>query len=592
MYPTNPNQFTEKAWDAVVRTPGIAKQAQQQLLESQHLMRSLLEQEGLASTIFHKLGVNVQQMRDRIDEFIRRQPKVSGSVTSDYLGPSFDTLLDRAEDLRKQYDNDFISIEHLLLAFKDDLFGKVLYQEFKVDAAALKTTVDQICRSQKVTDQNPEGKYETLEKYGRDLTELARQGKLDPVIGREDEIRRIIEILSWRTKSNPVLIGEPGVGKTAIAEGLAQRIINHDVPNFLRNYSLVSLDMGSLIIDDKKLKFLREVTHLDRKVILFIDDLHTIIDEGAMDVSTSLKLMLVRGKLLCIAATTPKEYRKLVKKDPALEYRFQPIQVEEPTVEDTISILRRLKEQYEVHHNLRITDSALVEAATLSNCQIRGRFLPRKAINLVDEAAARLIIELTFKPIEFDKIDRKILLLEFERLSLQREKDPALPEKLTELERKLASLKEEKAQFCARWQSEKEVFDKICTLKKTIDQVRLEINQAERGYDINRAAELKYGDEIRLQNDLKTQENLLLEIQSQGSALIRQEVTKTDIAKIVAESAVRLVNCAKENLNFTEVEQQHVSQAEALLAREQQRTARLVERLRQMGIDPDVEEPV
>lgn len=439
MQPTNPNQFTEKAWEAVAHTPDIAKAFQQQQIETEHLMKSLLEQEGLTSSILTKAGVNVQKLQERTEQFIQRQPKISGS-SSVYLGRSLDLLLDRAEAHRKEFADEFISIEHLLLAYsKDDRFGQSVFQEFGLDEAKLKSTIKQIRGSQKVTDQNPEGKYEALEKYGRDLTEAARQGKLDPVIGRDDEIRRTIQILSRRTKNNPVLIGEPGVGKTAIAEGLAQRIVAGDVPQSLKDRKLIALDMGALIAGAKfrgefeeRLKaVLKEVTDSRGNFILFIDEIHTVVGagatQGAMDASNLLKPMLARGELRCIGATTLDEYRKYIEKDAALERRFQQVYVDQPSVEDTISILRGLKERYEVHHGVKISDSALVAAATLSSRYISDRFLPDKAIDLVDEAAARLKMEITSKPEELDEIDRKILQLEMERLSLEK-KAIQLPE--------------------------------------------------------------------------------------------------------------------------------------------------------------------
>lgn len=547
MQPTNPNQFTEKAWEAIVRTPDIAKQAQQQLLESEHLLKSLLEQDGLATSIFNKLGIDVQRLRERTEAFISRQPKVIGSG-SVYLGRSLDALLDRAEEYRKQYGDEFISIEHLILAYtKDERFGKTLFQEFRIDERNLKAAIDQIRGSQKVTDQNPEGKYQALEKYGRDLTECARQGKLDPVIGRDDEIRRTIQILSRRTKNNPVLIGEPGVGKTAIAEGLAQRIVSGDVPQSLKDRKLIALDMGALIAGAKyrgefeeRLKaVLKEVTESRGQIILFIDEIHTVVGagatQGAMDAGNLLKPMLARGELRCIGATTLDEYRKYIEKDAALERRFQQVYVDQPSVEDTISILRGLKERYEVHHGVKISDSALVAAATLSARYISDRFLPDKAIDLVDEAAARLKMEITSKPEELDEIDRKILQLEMEKLSLQKESDPASLERLERLEKDLANLKEEQRALNAQWQAEKDIITKIQTIKEEIDRVNLEIQQAERDYDLNRAAELKYGKLTDLHRKLEAVEAQLAQTQKSGKSLLREEVTEADIAEIISK---------------------------------------------------------
>lgn len=549
MQPNNPNQFTEKAWEALARTPELVKAAQQQQLESEHLMKALLEQEsGLASSLFNKAGVTLPKLRERTDEFISRQPKISGSGGNVYLGRSLDTLLDRAETYRKEYGDEFISIEHLILGYvKDDRFGKNLLQEFKLSEAKLKDIITQVRGNNKVTDQNPEGKYEALEKYGRDLTEAARQGKLDPVIGRDDEIRRTIQILSRRTKNNPVLIGEPGVGKTAIAEGLAQRIITGDVPQSLKDRQLISLDMGALIAGAKfrgefeeRLKaVLKEVTDSNGKVILFIDEIHTVVGAGAtqgsMDAGNLLKPMLARGELRCIGATTLDEYRKYLEKDAALERRFQQVYVDQPTVEDTVSILRGLKERYEVHHGVKISDSALVAAATLSTRYISDRFLPDKAIDLVDEAAAKLKMEITSKPEELDEIDRRILQLEMERLSLQKESNSASIERLERLEKDLANLKEQQNGLNAQWQSEKGVIGSIQKIKEQIDKVNIEIQQAELKYDLNRAAELKYSKLTELQKQLQEAESQLSATQTTGKSLLREEVTEGDIAEIISK---------------------------------------------------------
>jgi ATP-dependent Clp protease ATP-binding subunit ClpB len=549
MQPTNPNQFTEKAWEAIARTPDIAKQAQHQQIEPEHLMLALLEQpEGLATSILNKLGVNVQRVRDYTEDFIRHQPKVSGAGGSVYLGRALDTLTDRADAFRKEFDDEFISVEHLLLSYpKDDRFGKGLLQELKLDQNKLKDAVEQVRGNQKVTDQNPEGKYEALEKYGRDLTDYARQGKLDPVIGRDDEIRRTIQILSRRTKNNPVLIGEPGVGKTAIAEGLAQRILSGDVPQSLKDRKLIALDMGALIAGAKyrgefeeRLKaVLKEVTDSKGQIILFIDEIHTVVGagatQGAMDAGNLLKPMLARGELRCIGATTLDEYRKYIEKDAALERRFQQVYVDQPSVEDTISILRGLKERYEVHHGVNISDSSLVAAATLSNRYISDRFLPDKAIDLVDEAAAKLKMEITSKPEELDEVDRKILQLEMERLSLQKESDVASRERLERIEKELADLKEAQSSLNAQWQAEKDVIVEIQKLKEEIDRINLEIQQAERDYDLNKAAELKYGTLTDRQRKLQEAETKLTQTQTSGKSLLREEVTEADIAEIISK---------------------------------------------------------
>ncbi len=585
MQPTNPNQFTEKAWEAIAHTPDIVKQYQQQQIESEHLMKALLEQDGLATGILTKAGVNLQKLRDRTEQFFQRQPKVSGSSSSVYLGRSLDTLLDRADGYRKEFEDEYISIEHLLLAYaKDDRFGKGLFQEFGLDEGKLKNIIKQIRGSQKVTDQNPEGKYEALEKYGRDLTEAARKGQLDPVIGRDDEIRRTVQILSRRTKNNPVLIGEPGVGKTAIAEGLAQRIIAGDVPQSLKDRKLIALDMGALIAGAKfrgefeeRLKaVLKEVTESGGNIVLFIDEIHTVVGagatQGAMDAGNLLKPMLARGELRCIGATTLDEYRKYIEKDAALERRFQQVYVDQPSVEDSISILRGLRERYENHHGVKISDSALVAAAVLSSRYISDRFLPDKAIDLVDEAAARLKMEITSKPEELDEIDRKILQLEMEKLSLQKESDAASRERLGRLEKEIADLKEEQKTLNTQWQSEKDIIDKIQSVKKEIERVNLEIQQAERDYDLNRAAELKYGNLTSLHRQLEAVEAELASTQRSGKSLLREEVTEADIAEIISKwtgiPISKLVESEKEKLLHLEDElhRRVVGQEEAVTA--------------------------
>ncbi len=565
MQPTNPQQFTEKAWAAIAKTPDVVKAAQQQQIEPEHLLKALLEEEGLAASIFSKAGINIQRLRDRTDEFINRQPKVSSSNNSVYLGKNLDTLLDRAEKERKTFGDDFISIEHILLPYcKDDRFGKTLYQEMGLDEAKLRNIIQQVRGNQKVSDQNPENKYEALTKYGRDLTELAREGKLDPVIGRDDEIRRTIQILSRRTKNNPVLIGEPGVGKTAIAEGLAQRILSGDVPESLQNRKLIAIDMGALIAGAKyrgefeeRLKaVLKEVTESNGQFILFIDEIHTVVGAGAtqgsMDASNLLKPMLARGELRCIGATTLDEYRKYIEKDAALERRFQQVYVDQPNVEDTISILRGLRDRYELHHGVKISDTALVAAATLSNRYISDRFLPDKAIDLVDEAAAKLKMEITSQPEALDEINRKVIQLEMECLSLKKETDRESLDRLDKLNRELGDLKEEQTTLKAQWEAEKGVIDNIRKLKEAIEHVNVEIQQAERDYDLNKAAELKYGKLTDLQRQLEIAEVNLQEAQTSGRSLLRQEVTEEDIAEIISKwSGIpisKLVESEKEKL--------------------------------------------
>ncbi len=584
MQPTNPNQFTEKSWEAISRTPDIVKANSQQQIESEHLMKALLEQDGLANSIWTKAGVNMQKLRDRTDQFIQKQPKVSSSDNV-YVGRSLDTLLDRAEIYRKEFGDDFISIEHLLLGYvKDERFGKSLIREFGTDETKLKNIIKEIRGSQKVTDQSPEGKYEALEKYGRDLTEAAKQGKLDPVIGRDDEIRRTIQILSRRTKNNPVLIGEPGVGKTAIAEGLAQRIVAGDVPQSLTDRKLISLDMGSLIAGAKfrgefeeRLKaVLKEVTESRGNIILFIDEIHTVVGagatQGAMDAGNLLKPMLARGELRCIGATTLDEYRKYIEKDAALERRFQQVYIEQPNVEDTVSILRGLKERYEVHHGVKISDSALVAAAMLSNRYISDRFLPDKAIDLVDEAAAKLKMEITSKPEELDEIDRKVLQLEMERLSLQKETSAVSKERLERIEKELGDLKESQRAMSAQWQSEKDVISKIQKIKEESDRVNVEVQQAERDYDLNKAAELKYGTLTELQKQLQEAEAQLSQAQTSGQSLLREEVTESDIAEVISKwtgiPISKLVESEKDKLLQLEDElhQRVIGQQEAVTA--------------------------
>ncbi|XP_038710535.1 chaperone protein ClpB4, mitochondrial-like isoform X2 [Tripterygium wilfordii] len=464
------------------------------------------------------------------------------------MGPSFASFLDKARTHKKEMGDDFVSVEHLVLAFiSDKRFGQQLLKKLQLSDKDLKEAVKAVRGSQRVTDQNPEGKYEALEKYGNDLTELARRGKLDPVIGRDDEIRRCIQILSRRTKNNPVIIGEPGVGKTAIAEGLAQRIVRGDVPETLMNRRLISLDMGSLVAGAKfrgdfeeRLKaVLKEVTTSNGQIILFIDEIHTVVGagatSGAMDAGNLLKPMLGRGELRCIGATTLTEYRKYIEKDPALERRFQQVFVGQPSVEDTISILRGLRERYELHHGVKISDSALVSAAVLADRYITDRFLPDKAIDLVDEAAAKLKMEITSKPTELDEIDRAVLKLEMEKLSLKNDTDKASKERLSKLESDLNSLKQKQKELNEQWDREKALMTRVRAIKAEIDRVNLEIEAAERDYDLNRAAELKYGTLTTLERQLKEAEKNLADFRKSGKSLLREEVTDLDIAEIVSK---------------------------------------------------------
>ncbi|WNC59888.1 ATP-dependent chaperone ClpB [Thermosynechococcus sp. QS41] len=556
MQPTDPTKFTDKAWEAIVKSQDVAREYRSQYLETEHLMIALLREEGLGQLIFERADIDTEWVLKRLMDFAKQQPRVpTGSEL--YCGRSLDALLDEANRLRQEQEDQFISIEHLVLAFVGDRrIGQRLFRALNCDREQLVATVKAIRGAQKVLDQNPENKYAALEKYGRDLTEAARQGKLDPVIGRDEEIRRVIQVLSRRTKNNPVLIGEPGVGKTAIAEGLAQRIINGDVPESLKNRRLISLDLGSLVagakfrgdFEDRLKAVLHEVTHSDGQIVLFIDELHTVVGAGAnqnasMDASNLLKPMLARGELRCIGATTLDEYRKHIEKDAALERRFQQVYIGQPSVEDTISILRGLKDRYEIHHNVKITDSALVAAAMLSDRYISDRFLPDKAIDLVDEAAAKLKMEITTKPAELEALERRLRQLEMEKLSLKQEESlplsqvplQATRDRLQRIEEEIAQLQPRQQAMQARWQAEKDLLERINSLKEEEDQVKLQIEQAERDYNLNKAAQLKYGRLETLQRELESTEAQLLELQAEGGTFLRDQVTEADIAEIVAK---------------------------------------------------------
>ncbi|MEN9207997.1 MAG: ATP-dependent chaperone ClpB [Gloeomargarita sp. GMQP_bins_120] len=548
MQPTDPNKFTEKAWEAIVKSQDIARRYRQQQLEVEHLMLALLEQNDYAAKMLVQSGCDLAQCTQQLDLFARRQPQVSAANGQLYLGRFLDILLDRAEAQRLTWNDALISVEHLLLGFsEDERLGRRLLQSLGVTTEQLITAIKAIRGNQRVQDANPEAHYQALERYGRDLTEQARAGKLDPVIGRDEEIRRVIQVLSRRTKNNPVLIGEPGVGKTAIAEGLAQRIVNGDVPESLKNRRLISLDVGSLVAGaryrgdfEKRLQaVLREVTEAAGQVILFIDELHTVVGAGAtqgtMDAGNLLKPMLARGELRCIGATTLDEYRKHIEKDAALERRFQPIRVEEPSLDDAIAILRGLKERYEVHHGVKIADAALVAAVTLSVRYIPDRFLPDKAIDLIDEAAAKLKMEITSKPEELEVIERRLMQLEMERLSLVDDRDAVSQTRLRKIEQDIAVLSAQQQSLNRQWQSEKQLLEAIKALKQEEEHIRVQIEQAERNYDLNRAAQLKYGRLEALHQELEAKEAALAEIQSRSSTLLREQVTEADVAEIVAK---------------------------------------------------------
>ncbi|WP_017294228.1 ATP-dependent chaperone ClpB [Geminocystis herdmanii] len=555
MQPTDPNKFTEIAWDAVVRSQDICKELKNQNLEVEHLILALLEENTIATKIFSQANIDINLLNKQLQTFATRQPRMF-SVNQLYLGRSLDSMLDRAEICRESWQDEFIGISHLLVAFSDDQrIGKKTLKSFNIDPQDFQIKIKDFklkIEKEEAQTSEPEETIEKeppLTKFGRDLTEEAKEGKLDPVIGRDDEVRRVIQVLSRRSKNNPVLIGEPGVGKTAIAEGLAQRIVNGDVPESLKNRQLISLDMGSLIagakyrgqFEERLRSVLKEVINSDGQIILFIDELHTVVgagsrEGGAMDAGNLLKPLLARGELRCIGASTLDEYRKHIEKDPALERRFQQVYIKEPSVEDTISILRGLKERYEVHHGVKITDSALIAAATLSHRYITGRFLPDKAIDLVDEAAAKLKMEITSKPVELEVLDRRLMQLQMEQLSLQGEEknDKSAQDNLERITAEIDDLQIKQRELSSQWLIEKELLDEIHALKEEEKELRLQVEQAERAYDLNTAAQLKYGKLETLQQDIESKEGKLLEIQSQENAMLREDVTESDIAEIVA----------------------------------------------------------
>ncbi len=544
------DKFTQKSQEAVAAAQSLAASRNQQVVEPEHLLHGLLvDPEGVVFPLVQRLGSSPRTLRDKVDELIDRIPKVYTDASQERLAasPALARVLERAQEEARSLKDDYVSTEHLLLALTE-VAGPVavLLKSAGITRDAILGALVEVRGNQRVTSQNPEDTFNALEKYGRDLTEAARKGKLDPVIGRDDEIRRVIQVLSRRTKNNPVLIGEPGVGKTAIVEGLASRIVAGDVPEGLKNKRVIALDLGGMVAGAKyrgefeeRLKaVLKEITESDGEIITFIDEMHTIVGagaaEGAMDAGNMIKPLLARGELRLIGATTLDEYRKHVEKDAALERRFQPVTVGEPSIEDTIAILRGLKERYEVHHGVRITDAAIVGAATLSARYVTGRFLPDKAIDLVDEAASRLRIEIDSMPTELDEIERAIKRLEIEKAALRKEKDAASKERLERLEEELANLRERSESMKAHWLEEKEAVGAIRSLKTRLEETRTQAERAERDGDLERAAELRYGTLVSLEKELNEATARLAELQK-TSHYLKEEVDEEDVAEVVSK---------------------------------------------------------